>query len=316
MSFRDLDTLVDAHQSVTTKVFHDGELVYQNLSNRVDRPWRVYSVTKSVVSLLVGIAQEEGLLSLDDKVSAYIPQWDQGSSADVTVRHLLSMTSGREWSASLDDEMVSIAADQSAFALELGQSDPPGTVWRYDNVAAQILEPVLSKVTGGISAYAEQKLFGPLGIGELSWQRDEAGNPLTYAGLTATAEQLGILGHFMMNHGAVNGEQIVPADYIAQATNPGSSLNSAYGLMWWSNAAGQFLDGGVAVGRSFDTEARSGQLAPDVPSDAFWALGWGGQILAVVPSKKIVAIRLGRRPRYPDDFTVEKFTSTVLNCFS
>lgn len=316
MSFRDLDTLVDAHQSVTTKVFHDGELVYQNLSNRVDRPWRVYSVTKSVVSLLVGIAQEEGLLSLDDTVASYIPQWDQGPSANVTLRHLLSMTSGREWSGTLDDEMVSIAADQSEFALGVGQGDTPGTVWRYDNVAAQVLEPVLTKVTGGITAYAEQKLFNPLGIGELSWQRDEAGNPLTYAGLTATADQLGILGHFMLNQGAVAGEQIVPADYIAQATSPGSALNSAYGLMWWSNAAGQFLDGGVAVGRSVDTEARAGQLAPDVPSDAFWALGWGGQILAVVPSKKVVAIRLGRRPRYPDDFTVEKFTSTVLDCFS
>ncbi len=314
MGFRSLDTLVDAHQSVTTKVFVDGERVYENLSTSADRPWRVYSITKSVVSLLIGIAEGEGLLSLDDPVAKYVPAWRAGPSAEVTIRHLITMTSGREWSMELDDEMVSIASDQTAFALGLGQSDSPGTVWRYDNLAAQVLEPVLTGACGDLLKFAQSRLFHPIACSDIMWQRDGAGNLLTYAGLTATAEQLGAIGQLMINRGKYGDVQVVPAEYVAQATSRGSAANSAYGYLWWSNSSGNFLDGGVAVGNAPEDSAKVGRLAPSVPADAFWALGWGSQLMAVVPSKKLVAVRLGRRPRYPDDFTIEKFTATVLDC--
>ena len=165
MSFRDLNTLVDAHQSVTTKVFVDGELVHQNLNAAVDRPWRVYSITKSVVSLLVGIAEAEGLLALEDPVARFVPQWRESASQEVTIRELLSMTSGRESTASLDDEMISIANDQTAYAIDLGQAATPGAQWHYDNIAAQILEPVLTAATGDLVEFAQERLFTPLNLG-------------------------------------------------------------------------------------------------------------------------------------------------------
>lgn len=312
MNFRELDALVNAHQSVTTKVFVAGELVHENLSARADRPWRVYSITKSVVSLLAGIAEAEGLLSLEDPVARFVPEWHESPSNEVSIRELLSMTSGRRSTVSLEDEMMSIALDQSEFALGVGQDVVPSASWLYDNIAAQVLEPVLTAATGDLIEFAQQKLFTPLSFDAVSWQRDEVGNPLTYTGLTATADQLGAIGQLMINRGVYGGRQLVPADYVQTVTSSSSELNSAYGLLWWINASGKVLDGGVAVGAQTEEGARGTRLAPSIPEDALWALGWGSQLMAVVPSQELVAIRFGRRPRYPETFTLEAFTAAAL----
>lgn len=312
MSFRSLDTLVDAHQSVTTKVFVGGTLVHQNLSAGVDRPWRIYSITKSVVSMLVGIAEGDGLLTLDDRVAQYVPEWRGSDSAEVTIRQLLSMTSGRETSEVLDDEMTSIADDKTAFAVSLGQAAVPGSTWHYDNLAAQVLEPVLTAVTGDLIGFAHDRLFSPVGMGSVDWQRDAVGNPLTYAGITATADQLGVLGQLVIDHGRFDGRQIVPESFLAASTSPSSELNASYGYLWWTNATGERDGDHVAVGAAPVPNPQTGCIAPAVPGDTVWGLGWGSQMAAIVPSRKMVAIRFGRRPRYPETFTLEAFTAAAL----
>lgn len=311
-NFAELDALVDANQSVTTLVLVGDQVEHRNPSNVQDRPWRVYSITKSIVSLLVGVAEGDGLLAIDDPVAKYVPAWANGPSADVTVRHLLSMTSGRRWSPELDNEMIFTATDITEFAVGLDQEHPPGTSWQYDNIAAQVLEAVLTSAVGDLVAFAQRRLFAPIGMTATAWERDLSGHPLTYAGITSTAADLGRLGRLMLNGGRYDEEEIVPESWIEQATTGSSELNAAYGLLWWTNTEGTILDGGRAVGQEEDSLARSGRLAPSVPADAYWALGWGSQFMAVVPSRNMVAIRLGRRPRSLDDLTIERFTATAV----
>ncbi len=313
MIFRELDELVDAHQSVTTMVWVDGERVHTNFSKGADRPWRVYSMTKSIVSLVTGIAQDEGLINLDDHVSRYVPEWASGESSEVTIRHLLTMTSGRTWTPQLDDEMVSLADNQSVFACAVGQSGKAGGVWQYDNMAAQVLEPVLTAALGrDIEAFARERLFEPLGLSTISWERDRSHNLLTYAGITASGADVGALGQLVLNQGVANGRQLVPSAFLAEATGVGSAINPAYGFLWWINVDGYVYDGGRAVGLDHDDVPRNGRLVPGAPADTIWSLGWGSQMMTIIPSLGVVALRLGRRPRYPEDFTLEAFTNAVL----
>ena len=119
----------------------DGRLVDDwNWGTPRTTPREVFSVTKSITSALVGIAVRDGDLALDDPVSKYVPAWRGTDSADVTVRDLLSNTSGRFWSMDTDYNQLTHAPDRTAYAVGLGQQYAPGTAWAYNNAAIQVLD--------------------------------------------------------------------------------------------------------------------------------------------------------------------------------
>ena len=121
-------------------VVRDGTLVGQwDWGMAATAPREVFSITKSVTSALVGIAVRDGSLSLDDRVSTYVPEWRGTPSARVTVRNLLSNDSGRFWSQDTDYVALLQATDRTAYAIGLSQTHPPGTVWAYNNAAIQVL---------------------------------------------------------------------------------------------------------------------------------------------------------------------------------
>src|SRR5690606_22156399 len=153
--FAELDDLVDASASTCSLVMRGGEVVHEHPTGSRHAARRVYSITKSVVGVLVAIAADEGRLDLDDLVAEHVPDWPDASAA-VTVRHRMSMPSGRAGSEAADRAMIG-AADQSAAALAAGQQDEPGTAWRYDNLASQVLASVLDSAVGDVEAYARQR---------------------------------------------------------------------------------------------------------------------------------------------------------------
>jgi len=116
----------------------------------------------------------------------------------------------------------------------------------------------------------------------------------------------------MRDGGRFGGRQVVPAAALAELTAPPTELNAAYGLLWWTNAQGRVVEVRRAAGFEADREPYRGRLAPSAPADAFWALGWGNQLLAVVPSRDVVAVRLGPKPAGPEDLTFDDFTGAVL----
>jgi CubicO group peptidase (beta-lactamase class C family) len=155
----------------------------------------------------------------------------------------------------------------------------PGEIFVYNSGAAQLLSVVVKEATGlAIDAYAEKHLFQPLGIGDYHWKKTPGGWPDTEGGLYLKAEGLAKIGSLVLHGGAWEGEQIVPAAWVAEMTSrkvadvapqdPG--WNDGYGYLWWL----------------------LGEQAQGVPQ-VYAALGYGGQFLFVVPERDLVAVFTG-----------------------
>jgi CubicO group peptidase (beta-lactamase class C family) len=249
----------------------------------------VFSVTKSFTSTLVGIASDDGDLSVGDKASTWIHAWKRTPSDAVTIRDLLSMDSGRQWSFLTDYVQLVAAADRTAFAIGLRQSHPPGKVWTYNNAAVQTLEQVLEKSTGqDVAAFAAKRLFAPLGMTHSTMSTDRAGNAQTFEGIMSTCRDLARFGVLMLNEGRWGAKQIVSSRWVEQATGRSSTpLNAGYGYLWWLNRMGRLAAG------------NHGQLVPGAPADMVWALGLGNQIIQIDPGSRTVVVRLGTAEAIP-----------------
>jgi CubicO group peptidase (beta-lactamase class C family) len=262
-----------------------------------DKPQEVFSVTKSVTSTLVGIAESEGDLSLNDRAADYIPQWRRTPSRAVTLRNLLSNDSGRFWSDRSDYSALLRARNRTSYAVRLPQAELPGAVWAYNNAAIQTLDRVIRNATGtDTAAFAQEKLFGPLGMTSTRMTADASGRSTqTFFGLQSTCADLARFGQLFEQHGEWEGEQILPPSWVRDAVGRSSQeLNAAYGLLWWVNRTGPLRDPVDAENPGIPPGVTGvGQLVPGAPEDLFAALGLGGQVVLVDPGSGTVVVRLG-----------------------
>lgn len=280
-------------------VVRDGKLAGEWYFNgtRPDTPQKVWSVTKSFASTLVGIAQDEGKLRIADSASRWIPRWRGTKAQAVTVRALLSMHSGRQWSVLTDYVQLELAADRTAFAIGLGQSASPGTVWAYNNAAVQTLQAVLAGATGErVERFAARSLFAPLGLEHTTMTLDKAGNAQMFEGIHSTCRDLARFGVLMLDHGHWGARQVVSRSYVAAATGRGSSpLDTGYGYLWWLNRPGVLSNPLIAtsIAAARDPDTKRSRLVPGAPDDMYWALGLGNQVIQVDPGTRTVVVRLG-----------------------
>jgi len=266
----------------------------------------IFSATKSITSTLIGIAQDDGDLRLDDRASKWITEWRGTASANVTVRDLLSNDSGREWSPTIDYRQLLAAPDRTAFAVGLKQASAPGTVWAYNNSAIQTLQRVLQQATHeDVVTFAQQRLFGPLGMTHTTMTRDRAGNAQMFEGVRSTCLDLARFGLLMLNDGRWGDRQIVSRAWVREATGPSSTkLNAAYGYLWWLNHEGVIGNplAATSVAAARNPTTSHGRLVPGAPDDLFWALGLGNQLVQVDRASGTVVVRLGTgvpRPQPP-----------------
>ena len=273
----------------------------------------MFSATKSVASTLVGIAEARGDLRIEQSASDFIPEWKGTDAEAVTVEDILSNTSGRHWDAGTDyNEMAVRAPDKTAFAIALGTDAPPGEVWAYNNSAIQTLDAVLETATGTHpSDFAEEALLEPIGMRDSELRRDNAGNALTFMGLSSTCQDMARFGYLFLQHGAWAGEQVVPAKWVEQATSPATALTSSYGYLWWLNRRGRPVSAAVAT-RGLAEDAVAGQMLEGAPEDIYWALGLADQVVAVIPDNDIVAVRLGDPPPDDEPFGYKELTAGLL----
>jgi CubicO group peptidase (beta-lactamase class C family) len=235
----------------------------------------VASMQKSVVSVLVGIAVDQGLLNLDAPVSIYLPAgWSNNTREEesaITVRNLLSMTSG-----------LSPALEYQA---------PAGTVWLYNTRAYSLLVDVLEAVTGDdIGRITKRWLTDPIGMDDTAWRQRPwviPGMDANTIGLYTTARDLVRFGELMLAGGVWQGRRVVSRSYVEAAVEPSQSLNPAYGLLWWLN--------GRAL-RATPDAAGHAALAPAAPGDMYAAQGLLGRKVYVVPCLDLVVVRLGDGP--------------------
>ena len=256
----------------------------------------VYSATKSVASTLVGIAQDDGDLRIGQSASTWIPQWRGSSAKAVTVRDLLSMDSGRQWSVFTDYVGLLGAPDRTRYGIGLRQSAPPGKVWAYNNAAEQTLDRVLQKSTGtDVLAFARQRLFAPLGMTHTRMTTDRAGNAQMFEGVQSTCRDMARFGLLMLNEGRWGAKRIVSARWVKEATGRSSTrLNAGYGYLWWLNRKGVQADVLSATTLPAAHRAvKTGRIVPGAPGSMYWALGLGNQIVQIDPASKTVVVRLG-----------------------
>jgi CubicO group peptidase (beta-lactamase class C family) len=257
----------------------------------------VYSMTKSVSSTLVGIAQDEGKLKVGDSASRWIPRWRGTPAAAVKVRDLLSMDSGRQWSFLTDYVSFLHATNRTAFAVGLSQQHKPGQVWAYNNAAVQTLQPVLQGATDrSVTGFATAKLFKPLGMSRTRMTTDPAGNAQMFEGVQSTCRDMARFGVMMLGHGHWGKKQIVSSSWITRATGPSSTkLNAGYGYLWWLNHYGVLAspESATSLSHALNPSTKKGRIAPGAPDDLYWALGLGNQLVQVDPASQIVVVRLG-----------------------
>ena len=237
----------------------------------------VASVQKSITSVLVGIAQEKGLLKLDDTVSNHLGHgWSKATAeqeGQITVRHLISMTSG--------------LTEQLEFAKA------PGTEWKYNSTAyAQSLNVVAAAAKKTPHDLTSEWLTGPIGMKDTKWverknaeSREIAGNTLGFA---TSAHDLARFGLMVLNKGKWGDTTIIgDQQYLIEMTSTSQRLNQAYGYLWW-------LNGKDSVVRA--SRKTKGPLVPTAPKSMFAALGALGRKCYVVPSMDVVIVRLGDSP--------------------
>lgn len=244
-----------------------------------------FSAAKSIVSLLVGIALDEGSIrSINAPAGDYLPEFSQGPAAQVTIRDVLTMSSGIEWDESYSS-LFSVTTksyfgnDLDGLVRGLKVIEIPGRRFNYQSGSTQMLGLIVMKATGKtLSEYASEKLWRPLGAGKAAlWSLDRKdGTEKAFCCFNSTARDFARIGQLVLNGGTFAGKRVVSAEYIRQATSPAA---------WLTDDAGKPVD---FYGYQFWIMHHRGLTIP-------MARGILGQYIIIIPQKKAVIVRLGEK---------------------
>ncbi len=230
-----LEVLVShANQEHSTAVVlvKEGRIFLERYASDYDlaEPLVAMSGSKSFVSIAVGLLIGDGKLSLDTRMGTLFPEWrKQGAKANVTVRQLLTHTSGLD--PSRPDFEKETIADHALAAKLLA---PPGTRFQYNNGAVDFLAVVVRRASGtGLDDLLEQRVFRKLGIVGAHWMKDKNGDPRGAGELFIRPVDLAKIGQMMLDGGRWNGEAIVPADWVQRSTEAGQHFDESCGMLWW-----------------------------------------------------------------------------------
>lgn len=249
-------------------ILKDGKVVCERTFGRRQEPCYLMSVTKFFAGIAIAMLHDEGKIpSLDAPLSTWFPEWAEGDKAKVTLRHVLTHTSGIEHAERAD--VLNQQKDRLAYVRQARLAKPPSEEWSYNNDAIMLLSGVIAQAAGKqADDYLKEKLFDPLGLKDWTWQRDDAGNAITYAQLRMTARDLARVGQWIL--GGAGGPT------IKLLGTPATPLYKAQGLVWFLRLDPK----GAVIGYGHD--------------------GWLGQFLYVYPDRKVVAIRLRQWKDSPD----------------
>jgi CubicO group peptidase (beta-lactamase class C family) len=271
-------------------VVHDGRIVAERYAEGFghDTALPGWSMTKSVVGALIGILVGEGRLSLD--ATSLIPEWRGAGDtrAAITLEDLLRMRSGLAFSEVYSDpradvtQMLYARADTAAFAATRPLAARPGTTWQYSSGTTNVLSRIMRDALGDreYHAFPARALFDPLDMRSAVMEPDAAGTFVGSSYMLATARDWAAFGQLYLDDGMWEGRRILPTGWVAFSSTPTpQSAGGRFGAHWWLTIPSDM--GG-------ETEAAS-----RIPVDAFFALGHEGQTLTVVPSLRLVVVRLG-----------------------
>jgi len=280
-----LDDLYSYLDSINTKAFIvlvDGRIAleYYFGSFTADSLWYWASAGKTLTAFLVGLAGQQGLLSIDDRSADYLGEGWTGCSREqedrITIRHQLTMTTG------LDDGVEDHYCTLDTCLVYLAD---PGTRWAYHNGPYTMLDGVLEQATGkSVNLFMSQQLSASTGISGLFVK-------MGYNNVfVSKARSMARFGLLLLGRGRWDQTDVLTdTEYFDAMVNSSQELNLSYGFLTWLNGKASFMVPGLQF-------VFSGSYNPDAPADMFSAMGKNGQFLNVVPSKNMVLVRMGDAP--------------------
>jgi CubicO group peptidase (beta-lactamase class C family) len=277
---------LDSLQTFAFLVIKNDSVVYESYSDGYSSSSfsNSFSMAKTVVSMLIGAAITEGKIkNIDQAVGDFLPDFNSEGKEKITIKHLLTMSSGLNWDESYASpfSMTTEAyygSDLTKLMSNLKAIEEPGKEFKYLSGNTQIMAMVLEKATGKhLAEYAEEKLWQPMGAeNDALWSLDKNdGTEKAYCCLNSNARDFARLGKLYLQKGNWNGTQIIDSNYVTESLKPADIINPTdgkpvdfYGLQWW--------------------------LMPNVSNTkAFYARGILGQCIIVVPEYDFVIVRLG-----------------------
>lgn len=270
-------------------IVHEGKLIAERYAEGygINTPVLGFSMTKSVTNALVGILVHKRRLVTD--APAPLPAWQAAGDprGAITVEQLMRMSSGLaldETGSGFDpsNQMFYDEPDMAGYAQLAKPVAAPGARWAYSSASTHLLARIVRDRVGGtadaVQRFAFNELFDPLGMRSVTLEMDATGTPVGAHYMLASARDWARFGSLFLNDGVVGGRRILPEGWVKFSTEP--TLGTAYGAGWWTN-------------RGNDPAALH-RIKVGIPADAYFAFGNLGQRIAVIPSERLVIVRMAR----------------------
>ncbi|WP_065756431.1 serine hydrolase domain-containing protein [Bradyrhizobium paxllaeri] len=284
-------------------VLKDGRIIAERYADGVgiDTPLLGFSATKSVISALAGILVRKRALKLHEPVPIAAWQKPDDPRRAITLDHLLHHTAGLKLGSSLQASLLSalepvnrmkfMESDMAAYAASMPPESAPGAAWNYHDGNTVLLAHLIRQATGGSAAhligFARQELFEPLGMRNVTLEFDASGNAEASSQLLASARDWARFGQLYLNDGMAGGKRILPEGWVKYSATATPNAWVGQGAGFWTNLGDSF-------GATYRTER-------GWPREAFFAKGTIGQYVIIIPSEKLVIVRLGRSPNWPPE---------------
>ena len=260
----DVDAYLAGQRSAALLVLHDGRLRLERYGLGFDASgrWTSFSVAKSLTATLVGAALRDGhIRSMDDKVSDYLPQMKGSAYDDVSLRQLLTMTSGVRWIEDYGDPASDVARFNNhqpepgvdalvSYLRQLPREAPAGTRWNYSTGETNLVGLLLSAATKKpLSQLLSEKIWVPVGMEQqATWILSRTGQEISGCCIQATPRDYARFGQFILDGAKINGQSIVPDGWLTEATGARTGIGQpgrGYGYQWWTYGDGSFTARGI-----------------------------------------------------------------------
>ena len=245
-------------------IIQDGKLRLERYGLGFDAKgqWTSFSVAKSFTSTLVGAAIKDGFIkSIEDKVSDYIPNLKGSAYDDVSIKQLLTMTSGVRWNEDYEDKNSDVALFNEhkaepgvdatvSYMRTLSREAPAGDKWAYKTGETNLIGVLVSSATGKtLSAYLSEKIWAPFGMEQNgSWLLGSTGHEISGCCIQASTRDFARFGQFMLEGAQIDGKPVLPEKWIAAATTRQADIGhpgKGYGYQWWTDDDGSFAAQGI-----------------------------------------------------------------------
>lgn len=276
------DAFLEKSKTTALIIIKNDSVLYERYLNggAKNKPKVVFSVTKAITATLAAIAAEEGLLSLDQKVADFIPEFGDDARKNITLRHLMGMVSGLNWH-DFDNVLrlggLYYTGNQKRFINRAAKAKyEPNTRFAYKSLSTQILGVCLEEAIGqSLASYLEAKIWRPVGMqydAMVTLDSKKHRNPRTFGGMALAAPDMARFGKLMLNDGVWEGQQIVPKWFVDELKHRDMNRWFGYSNCYWRNGYEEL---------GFEN------------NDQYWAAGYNGQYIFVAPKDNIIMVRTG-----------------------